>query len=115
MYSQAVRHWMKWVGTQLSMRSARRVSYWLAHSFVVQHGIKGYEIGPGCPTPDHTLLKEFIRWYSHFARGKKSKNGRPVMTSVLNCAERLFGGFEEELQIKIVMEDRSEIYNVSCC
>lgn len=83
--------------------------------FIEQNGIKGYEFGPGCATPDYVLLKEFFRWYGHTARGKKSKNGRPVMTSFLNCAERLFGGFEEELQIKIVMEDRSEIYNVSFC
>ncbi|CAP95306.1 Pc21g04090 [Penicillium rubens Wisconsin 54-1255] len=48
-------------------------------------------------------------WMNHLARGKKSKNGRLVMTSVLNCAERLFGGFEEKLQIKIVLEDRKEI------
>lgn len=70
-------------------------------------------MGLGCVTPDYKLLKEFLRWYSHLARGKKSKNGRPVMTSVLNCTERLFGGFEEKLQIKIVKEDRSEIFNVS--
>jgi hypothetical protein len=60
------------------------------------------------------LLKEFFRWYGYAARGKKSKDGRPVMTSFLNCAEGLFGGFEV-LQIEIMMEDRSEIYNVSCC
>jgi hypothetical protein len=70
-------------------------------------------MGPGYITPGHTLIKEFLRWYSHYARGKKSKNGRPVMTSVLNYAERLFGGFDEQLQIKIVSEDRSEIFNVS--
>ncbi|KAJ5320664.1 hypothetical protein N7508_000947 [Penicillium antarcticum] len=63
--------------------------------------------------PDHTLIKEFLRWYSHFARRRKSKNGRPVMTSVLNCAERLFGGFEEQFQMKIVMKDRSEVFNIS--
>jgi hypothetical protein len=72
-------------------------------------------MGPGCAIPDHTTIKEFLRWYSHLARGKKSKNGRPVMTSVLNCAERLFGGFEEKLQIKIVLEDRKEISSVSSC
>ena len=70
-------------------------------------------MGPGCVTPDHTLIKEFLRWYSHSARGKKAKNGRPVMTSVLNCAERLFGGFDEKLKIKIPSEDRSEVFNVS--
>lgn len=37
------------------------------------------------------------------------------MTSVLNCAERLFGGFEEKMQIKIVLEDRKEISSVSHC
>ncbi|OQE73307.1 hypothetical protein PENNAL_c0089G11954 [Penicillium nalgiovense] len=88
MYCGAVKLWMKFVG---------------------QYGIEGYNPGPGCAIPDHTLIKEFLRWYSHTARGKKSKNGRPVMTSVLNCAERLFGGLEEELQIKIVLEDRKEI------
>ncbi|KAI2791350.1 hypothetical protein POX_c04207 [Penicillium oxalicum] len=75
MYSSVVRRWME---------------------FFEQNGIKGYEFGPGCATPDYVLLKEFFRWYGHTARGKK---------------KRLFGGFEEELQIKIVMEDRSEIYN----
>lgn len=34
------------------------------------------------------------------------------MSTVVNCAERLFGGFEEIMQIKIVKEDRSEIYNI---
>jgi hypothetical protein len=68
-----------------------------ALSFVEQNGIKGYEFGSECATPDYVLLKEFFRWYSHTARGKKSKNGRPVMTSFLNYAERLFSGFEEEL------------------
>ncbi|KAJ5711789.1 hypothetical protein N7488_005945 [Penicillium malachiteum] len=79
--------------------------------FAEEQGVEGYKMGPGCATPDHTIIKEFLRWYSHCARGKKSKNGRPVMTSVLNCAERLFGGFEERMQIKIVMEDRSEVFN----
>ena len=32
---------------------------------------------------------------------------------VLNYTERLFSGFEEKLQIKVVMEDRSEIFNIS--
>jgi hypothetical protein len=36
------------------------------------------------------------------------------MISVLNCAERLFSGFKEKLQIKIVLEDRKEISSVSC-
>ncbi|KAJ6171572.1 hypothetical protein N7470_000639 [Penicillium chermesinum] len=89
-YSDAVRRWMV---------------------FVEQNGIKGYDSRPVCATPDYKLLKEFFRWYGHTAQGKKSKNGRPVMTSFLNCAERLFGGFEEELQINIVMEDRKEIFN----
>ena len=35
------------------------------------------------------------------------------MISVLNYAERLFSGFKENLGIKIVSEDRSEIFNVS--
>lgn len=35
------------------------------------------------------------------------------MTSVLNMAERLFGGFEEQLQIEIVKKDRIEAFNVS--
>lgn len=75
--------------------------------------IEGYKMGPGCATPDHTLIKEFLRWYAHTARGKKSKNGRPVMTSCLNIAERLFGGFEEIMQLTIVKEDRIEVFNVS--
>ncbi|KAJ5253853.1 hypothetical protein N7524_011033 [Penicillium chrysogenum] len=52
--------------------------------------IKGYAIGPGYTILDHKTIKEFLRWYSHLARRKKSKNGRPVITSVLNYAERLF-------------------------
>lgn len=35
------------------------------------------------------------------------------MISVLNYTERLFGGFDEQLQIKIVSEDRSKIFNMS--
>jgi hypothetical protein len=70
-------------------------------------------MGPGCATPDRTLFKEFLRWYSHGAKGKISKNGRPVMTSVLNCAERVFGGFEEIMEVKIPKEDRIEIFNGS--
>jgi hypothetical protein len=35
------------------------------------------------------------------------------MISVLNGVERLFSGFEELMQSKIVKEDRSEIFNVS--
>lgn len=95
------------------MRCIRQMSYLLAVRFVTLHRIEGYKLGPGCAVPDHTLIKEFLRWYSHSARGKKSKNGRPVMTSVLNCAERLFSGFEEKMQIKIVLEDRKEITSVS--
>lgn len=89
------------------------MSYLLAVRFVEQERIEGYKMGPGCAIPDHTLIKEFLRWYSHSARGKKSENGRPVMTSVVLCAERLFGGFEEKMQIKIVLEDRKEITSVS--
>ncbi|KAJ5318323.1 hypothetical protein N7476_004743 [Penicillium atrosanguineum] len=85
------------------------VDLWM--NFVEQQGIEGYKMGPGCVTPDHTLIKEFLHWYSHSARGKKAKNGRPVMTSVLNCAERLFGGFDEKLKIMIPSEDRSEVFN----
>jgi hypothetical protein len=62
--------------------------------------------------PDHTLIKEFLRWYSHSTRGLKAENGLPVMKSVLCCAERLFGGFEESMKINIVMEDRKEVFNV---
>ena len=35
------------------------------------------------------------------------------MTSCLNIAERLFGGFEEIMQLTIVKEDRIEVFNVS--
>ena len=58
------------------------------------------------------ILKEYFRWYICDARGRKAKNGRPVMSTVLNCAERLFGGFEETMGIVIVKEDRREIFNV---
>lgn len=34
------------------------------------------------------------------------------MKSVLCYAERLFGGFEESMQINIVMKDRKEVFNV---
>ncbi|KAJ5471326.1 hypothetical protein N7530_008683 [Penicillium desertorum] len=64
------------------------VNLWM--KFVEQYGIKGYTMGPGCAIPDHKTIKEFLRWYSHLA-------------------QRLFGGFEEKLQIKIVLEDRKEI------
>ncbi|KAJ5642826.1 hypothetical protein N7490_006826, partial [Penicillium lividum] len=87
----------------------KALNLWM--KFAEEQGVEGYKMGPGCATPDHTIIKGFLRWYSHSARGIKSKNGRPVMTSVLNCAERLFGGFEEKLQIKIVMGDRTEIFN----
>lgn len=33
------------------------------------------------------------------------------MKSVLCYAERLFGGFEERMQINIVIEDRKEVFN----
>jgi len=42
----------------------------------------------------------------------ESENGLPVMLSVLNCAKRLFGGFEEIVGITIVEEDRSEIFDM---
>lgn len=63
--------------------------------------------------PDHTLIKEFLRWYSYSARGKKSENRRPVITSVVLYTERLFSRFEEKMQIKIVLEDRKEITSIS--
>jgi hypothetical protein len=47
------------------------------------------------------LLKEFFRWYSYTARGKKSKNGRLVMISFLNYAERLFRGFKEDVDMNM--------------
>ncbi|KAI2792030.1 hypothetical protein POX_b02063 [Penicillium oxalicum] len=81
--------------------------------FAEENGIKGYTLGSSCAAPDHTLIKEFLRWYSYSARGQKAKqkHGRPVMKSVLSCAERLFGGFEESMQINIVLEDRKEVFN----
>ncbi|KAJ5555941.1 hypothetical protein N7513_003583 [Penicillium frequentans] len=73
--------------------------------------------GPDCKSPvlipqGHTDMKELLRWYVHKTNGRKSENGRPVMSSVLNCAERLFGGFEETVGITIVEEDRSDIFNL---
>ncbi|KAJ5098956.1 hypothetical protein N7532_005957 [Penicillium argentinense] len=87
-----------------------RFKLWM--DFIEENGIDGYILGLRCATPDHTLIQEFLRWCCHLALGQKSKNGRSVMTSILNCAERLFfGWFEENMQIKIVMEDRREIFN----
>lgn len=63
--------------------------------------------------PDYQLIKEFIRWYIHGTRGRVSDNGRPTVKTVLLCAERLFGGFEEDMQLSIPQDDRSEVYNVS--
>ncbi|KAJ5209767.1 hypothetical protein N7449_004146, partial [Penicillium cf. viridicatum] len=54
------------------------------YSFVKKYGIKGYTMGPSCAILYHALIKEFLRWYSHTARGQKAKNGRLVMISVLN-------------------------------
>ncbi|KAJ5648131.1 hypothetical protein N7490_004503 [Penicillium lividum] len=88
------------------------MSYCFAFIFAEKFGLEGYRLGPDCATPDHTDIKEFIRWYIHKTNGRKSENGRPVMSSVLNCAERLFGGFEETVGITIEEEDRSEIFNV---
>jgi hypothetical protein len=61
---------------------------------------------------DHTLTKEFLRWYSYSARGLKAKNGLLVIKSVLYCAEIIPSGFEESMQINIMIEDRKEVFNV---
>ncbi|KAJ5101748.1 hypothetical protein NUU61_003970 [Penicillium alfredii] len=79
--------------------------------FLEQNGIRGYDNGPGSKVPDHQLIKEFLRWYIHSTRGRLSKNGRPVVKSVLSCAERFFSGLEEEMQISVGLEDRKEIFN----
>lgn len=42
-----------------------------------------------------------------------SKNRHPVMISVLNYVERLVGKFEEIIQLIIVQEDQSKIFNIS--
>lgn len=83
--------------------------------FTEQYQVEGYKLGPGCAIPDHTLIKEFLRWYIHIAEGKISQNGRVVTSTVLNFAERLFGGFEENMQVTIAPEDRSEIFHVRHC
>lgn len=111
-YNKAARDWVEYV-TLYPYKSRREISYWLHSSFTEENGIKGYTLGSSCAAPDHTLIKEFLRWYSDSARGQKAKNGRPVMKSVLCCAERLFGGFEESMQINIALEDRKEVFNVS--
>lgn len=54
-------------------------------------------MGPSCAILCHALIKEFLRWYSHTARGQKAKNGRLVMISVLNYVEKLLSGFEEKI------------------
>ncbi|KAJ9481456.1 hypothetical protein VN97_g12019 [Penicillium thymicola] len=79
--------------------------------FLEENGIRGYRNGADSKAPDHQLIKEFIRWYIHSTRGRLSKNGRPVMKSVVSCAERLFGGLEEKLQISVAPGDRTEIYS----
>ncbi|EED17222.1 conserved hypothetical protein [Talaromyces stipitatus ATCC 10500] len=71
----------------------------------------GYKFGPGCATPNHTLIKEFLRWYIHIAKGKISKSGRVVTFMVLNFTERLFGGFKENMQVTIAPKDRSKIFH----
>jgi hypothetical protein len=81
MYSSAVRLWMEWV--LLSSRIACRLRCRLTLSFVNKYVIKGYESGLGYVTIDYMLLKEFFRRYGYAARGKKSKDGRPVMTPCL--------------------------------
>lgn len=63
--------------------------------------------------PDYQLIKEFLRWYIHSTRGRLSETGRPTVKSVVLCAERFFGGLEENMRISIPQEDRSEVFNVS--
>ncbi|KAJ6021418.1 hypothetical protein N7540_006922 [Penicillium herquei] len=81
--------------------------------FIISYNLTKYNLRPGSATPDHITLKEFIHFYVHNTKGRLYENGRPVISSVINCAERLFGGFEEKLSITIVEEDRLEIYNIS--
>ncbi|KAJ5108262.1 hypothetical protein N7456_004937 [Penicillium angulare] len=90
---------------------AQILKYWT--KFVMKYNLTQYELRPGSAVPDHTTLKEFIRFYIYDAKGRIYKNGRPVMSSVVNCAERLFGGFQEKISITIIEEDRQEIYNIS--
>lgn len=70
-------------------------------------------MGLGCAIPDHTILKEFIRFYIYETDGRICENGHPVMKTVICCAERLFSGFEEKMRIMIGEDDRFEIFNVS--
>lgn len=73
----------------------------------------GYVLEKGCPAPDITQIKGFIRWYTYSTKGRLSLDGRPTVITTLVCAERFFGGFETAIGNMIAIEDRSEIYGVS--
>jgi hypothetical protein len=64
----------------------------------------------GQHAPDLATIKDFIRYYISSSVGRLS--ARPVVSSVVNFAERFFSGFNRVTGTFICREDRSEVYYV---
>ncbi|CRL21121.1 unnamed protein product [Penicillium camemberti] len=88
------------------------VELWIEFLLETRRVSDGYVLEKGCPAPDITQIKGFIRWYTYSTKGRLSLDGRPTVITTLVCAERFFGGFETAIGNMIAIEDRSEIYGI---
>jgi hypothetical protein len=67
-------------------------------------------LAEGVLAPDLATIKDFIRYYIDSSRGRLSL--RPVVSSVLNFAERFFVGFTRVTKTTFDPRDTTEVYHV---
>ena len=65
---------------------------------------------PGCPAPDITTVKGFLRYYNGTHSGVLQE--RPTVSSTINTAERFFAGFERVTGTSVPDADKKEASNV---
>ena len=65
----------------------------------------------GRPPPDLATIKDIIRCYINSSKGVLTV--RPVVSSALNFAERLFGGIARLTKRPCDPKDRSDVFYVS--
>jgi len=74
--------------------------------------VRGHCLGQGANAPDLSTTKDFIRFLATTSVGKIAK--LPTVDSVKIYAEWFFAGFTRVTGTQTVLEDRTEVYKVSC-